>query len=153
MTLLATKITSALVEAVQGATIAAGYPSNVGRLVFRGQLRGGAIQAPCTFVLPGTSRDSAYYNGCREITRQVEIHGFADANAYPDLTDDALVDQIIWDLRQVLEADNTLGGLAQDLRYVADRPGYREDGGSIVGAGLTYEVVTHINIADASAPI
>lgn len=153
MTLLATQITEALVEAVQGATIAAGYPSDVGRLVFVGQLRGGAIQAPCTFVLPGASRDTAYYNGGREVTRQIEVRGFADANAYPDLTDHALVDQVIWDLRQVLAADPPLGGLADDLRYVSDRPGYREDGGTIVGAALTYELVFNVDIADPSTSI
>lgn len=149
MSLIATEITRALIDLMGTCVTARGYTSNCGASVYLGQLRGAATQAPAIFVLPGRQSGEVRYGELREVTRSYQITAYADLNDHPTLDEAGLVDLIIWDLRRCVEShEPTLVGLAQRVRYVSDQPGYREDGGSIVGAGLQYEIQYAVNLND-----
>jgi hypothetical protein len=97
--------------------------------------------APAVFVTPGSEQAEGSYGGTH-VRRTYEITGFASPEAHPALSDHALVDLIIWDLRQVLETyDATLHGLVELMRFTGSRPGYREASSNVVGAAVTYELV------------
>lgn len=151
MILLATQITEALAARLRECTADAGRVSDVGRTVQVGRVRAGAIEAPCCYVTPGRSTETRIY-GAVQRTRAYEVRAFADLNAHPALSDADLVDQIIFDVRRTLEEGAALAGV-QDLRYVADSPGYREDGGTLVGALIEYEVDYIIDLTDPTTPL
>jgi hypothetical protein len=154
MTLLATRITDALTTQLATAKTAAGYVSNIGASVFVGQLRGGAVQSPCTYIVPMRTVDQAAYSNVLELTRSIDVRGFADANDHPTLTDAALVDLIAWDIRRCLAAAGTgLTSLVRDLRVKEDSPGYREEGGTLVGASVSIEVDYAVALSDPSTPV
>jgi len=153
MTLLATQITQALAARLATATTANGYTSNCGSAVFIGQTRGADRQAPAVFLLPGRQSGEGRYADEREVRREYDIRGFADLNSHPHLSEAALIDLIIWDLRRCCESNNdALTGLIERLSYRSDQPGYREEGGSIVGAALTYEIQYICSITDPTTP-
>lgn len=148
MTLFATTVTELLAERLRGATAAVGYASDVGRSVHVGRTRAGAVEAPCSFVTPGFgAADGAYFASI--YTRRIEIRAFVDANTHPELSDPDLCDQIIWDVRRILEDPSArpIPGL-DGLKFISDAPGYREDGGTLVGALLTYEVRFIVDLTD-----
>jgi hypothetical protein len=149
MTLLATQITRTLADLVSTCTTARGYASNTGASVQVGQIRGTYRQAPAAFVLPGRQSGGGRYGEVREVTREIQVRAFADLNDHPALDEIELIDLVIWDLRRCIESyDESLAALVQRIRYVSDLPGYREEGGTIVGAALTYEIVYLVSITD-----
>lgn len=151
MTLHATTITEVLAERLRGCTAGAGCVSDVGATVQCGRVRAGAMEAPCCYVTPGRSTETRLY-GVVQRTRTYEVRAFADANAHPALQDWDLADQIIFDVRRTLEEGAPLAGV-DALRYVADSPGYREDGGSLVGALIEYEVDYVIDLSNPSSSV
>jgi hypothetical protein len=129
------EITAALTASLATATEANGYSSDIGRAVFVGELRGDAVQTPCTFILPGRTTFSG-----PDATRTYDITGYCDASA-AGLSEHGLVDAIAWDIRRCLAAeDPALAALVRQIRVAGDSPGYREDGGSLVGASVAIEV-------------
>jgi hypothetical protein len=150
-----TEITREIATLLRGTTRANGYQSNVGATVFLGQLRGGKTQAPCCYVIPGQhDPTSVMYGAAREVRRSYEIKAIVDANDHATLEDIDLVDLIIWDVRSVIETnEDRLGGLVQRISWTGDRPGYREDGGSLVGASINYDVIYRVNIDDPTTAI
>jgi len=142
MSLLPTQITDALAVLARGCTAANGYLSNVGANVAIGRLAGAAVEAPICFVIPARqqpSTDLAFGAAC--VVREYELKAFADLQDHPTLDEHALMDQIIWDVRRVVEAEGTdLRDLATRVTWLSDTPGYHEQGGSLVGATITYEI-------------
>lgn len=136
---------------LRGATTAAGCVSNVGATVQVARPAAGAIESPCCYLTPGRSTETRLY-GVVQRTRVYEVRAFADANAHPSLSDWDLADQIIFDVRRTLEEGAALPGV-QDLRYVSDSPGYREDGGTLVGALIEYEVEYVIDLTTPTTPL
>lgn len=151
MLLIATKHSETIVARLRECVSGAGYRSNVGRTVHMGRLAAGAIEAPCCFVVPGRGADDPLYATIAH-TRTYEIRAFADANDHPELSDWDLVDQIVYDVRRTLEARGALPGL-DSLRYVSDTPGYREDGGTLVGVLFEYVATYHLDLSDPSNPV
>jgi len=153
MSLVATDITHTLAELVRNCTTRRGYTSNVGAAVYVGLLRGAAQQAPSAWIIPGLQRGSERYGELREVTREYKVSGFADHNDHPSLDEVGLVDLIIWDLRRCIESqDDILAAMVERLRFVSDQPGYREEGGTIVGATLSYELTYLVNLTDPETP-
>jgi hypothetical protein len=161
VTLLATQVTEALSARLRGCVAGAGYRSNVGATVRTGRLSAHTTEAPCIYLLPTRGADTRAYGEAAVVyTRQYEIRAFADLNAHPeivrevdpDAADADLIDQIIWDVRRCLETGQPLPGVDY-LHYLSDTPGYREDGGSTVGAVLLYEVRFAVSLLDPSTPI
>jgi hypothetical protein len=158
--LMSVRITRAIAAILGGCTSTNGYLSNVGAAVYLGKLRGGAVQAPCINLLPGRHAPAdPVYNPQWEQTREIEIRAALDANDYLDdanvqaLDDIELVDLTIWDVRRCLSLGrDTLSALGAELRYLSDQPGYREDGGTVVGASLTYSVTYTADPADPDQP-
>lgn len=154
MTLLATQITDALAAQMATCTAANGYVSNVGRLVLTAQTRAGAVQCPCCVVVPGRTTDQSAYSDVIELTRSYEIRGFADTLSHPALSDAALVDLIGWDIRTCLAAAGTaLSDLIRILTVRDETPGYREDGGSMVGATVSVGIEYAVAMSDPSTPV
>ena len=154
MTLLATQITDALVARMATVTAINGYPSEIGRTVFSGTLKGDAVQAPCVFVTPGRTTDTAAYSGILESTRTYDLVGYCDSTSYPDMSDHAIVDAIAWDIRRALAAtDPALAALVRQIRFISDSPGYREDGGNLVGASVVIEIDYAVALTDPSTPV
>lgn len=142
MALLATSITdrlAALVATCKGAS----YPSLVGTTVLVGQIKGVEQQAPCCFVIPERVTAEGRY-AQHQITREYRLCAFARLSSHPTLSEHALIDQIIRDLRQVVEKrDGGTGGLVSlgaEISFQGAQPGYHEDGGQLVGAALTYRL-------------
>lgn len=150
MTLLATLVTESLAERLRGCTAGAGFSSNVGATVRTGRMSAGAVDAPCTYIIPGRGAGNALY-GAVEYTRAYEIRAFVDLSTHPELSDCDLTDQIIWDVRRIIETDALPG--ADGVRFVSDQPGYREDGGNLVGALLNYEITFTVDLSDPSTPL
>jgi hypothetical protein len=148
---LPTQITRRLKAMLEACIPANGYASGVGADVRIGQLRGAATEAPAAFVVPGRETGETIYDESIEMVREFEIKAFADTKAHPTIEDHELVDRVIWDVRQCLESyDAELADLIDGIRFQNARPGYREDGGTLVGASITYEVryVVNINTLD-----
>ncbi len=142
MALLATSITdrlAALLANCQGTS----YPSNVGTTVLVGQVKGAEQQAPCCFLIPERQTAEGRY-AQHQVQREYRIAAFARLSDHPTLSEHGLIDQIIRDLRQVLETrDAGTGGLVSlgaEIAFDAAQPGYHEEGGQIVGAALTYRI-------------
>lgn len=161
MTLLATQITEALASRLRGCVAGAGYRSDVGARVRTGRLSASTTEAPCIYLLPTRGVGSMSYGDSAVVySRQYEVRAFADLNAHPELVrevdpdaaDVDLIDQIIWDVRRCLETGPKLPG-AEYLHYLSDSPGYREGGGSAVGAVLIYEVRFAVSLVDPSTAI
>ena len=150
MTLIATTITEALADCIRDCTAAKGYSSNVGATVEVGRLAAGATDAPCTYLLPGRGTGGQLY-GVIEYTRAYELRAFVDRAAHPTIADAALVDLIIWDLRRIIERAPVPG--VDALRFVSDQPGYREDGGNLVGAILHYEIIFQVSLSDPTTAL
>lgn len=149
MSLIPTQITDELADVLRTCTTSRGYTSNVGATVHVGQLRGAHKQAPAIFVVPGRQSGDVRYGEVREVTREYVVRAFADLRDHPTLAEEALVDQVIWDVRRAIEAQlEVLLELAQRVRYIGDQPGYHEEGGTIVGAALSYEIQYLVNIND-----
>ena len=155
MILLPTQITTALADRLALARVANGYITDVGATVYQGQLRGGAIQAPCIYLLPGrTAPGKPLMKGVKEKQRAYEIRGFVDSNDHKALSDVALVDLIAWDIERAVELiTDRLGGLIDSIRWTGEQPGFREEGGTLVGAGVTYDIVYRTTLADPSAAV
>lgn len=154
MTLLATQITDALIIQLEYCRESDGYTTDVGSMVLPGIMRGGAPQAPCVFVTPGRVTETRDEYGAHNFTRTYELNGFCDANQYPSLAECELVDRIAWDLRRCLWTAGTgLTSLIRDLRTTGEQPGYREDGGSLVGCALTVEIDYAIDTSDPDTPL
>lgn len=119
-----------------------GYPSLVGTSVLVGQVKGAEQQAPCVFIIPEQEQfDGAY--GQHLMRRDYRLAAFAALSGYPTYSEHGLIDQIIYDVRKIMETrDGTAGiGLAAigaEVRFVSATPGYHEDGGDLVGAALQY---------------
>jgi len=150
MALNATTITAALVTVLRTVTAANGYVSNVGASVRVGEVRGMATQAPACFVIPGRGGPGeARYGEARQVIREYEVRGFASVLDHPTISDYALVDTVIWDIRRAMESyEPAVDSLIQSLAYRGDRPGYREEGGNAVGAAVTYELTYLVTLTD-----
>lgn len=151
MTIFATYITEAIAARLRGCTAGAGFASNVGASVQTGQMKAGAADAPCLYIMPGRGIGGALYcDSVVEYTRAYELRAFVDLNSHPELSDCDLIDQIIWDVRRIIEIEPLPG--ADIVRFISDQPGYREDGGNLVGALINYEIVFTVNLSDPSRP-
>ena len=123
----------------------AGYPSQVGTTVLVGQVKGAEQQAPAIFVIPETVNVAAKY-GNDLITRGYRLAAFAKLSDHPTYSEHGLIDQIIRDVRAVMEtrdATATIGliALGATVQFQNAAPGYHEDGGQLVGAALQYQIV------------
>ena len=148
------QITHALAALLGTCTRANGYLSNVGATVRLGQLRGAAVQAPCVILIPGRHRPTdAIYAPQSLQAREFEIRAALETNAFPTLSDIELVDAVIWDVRRCLAAGrDALSALDAELRFDGDQPAYRDDGGTVVGAALTYTCTYSADPADPDNP-
>ncbi len=142
--LLATRITdclAVLLAECQGSA----YPSQCGTTVLVGQVKGAEQQAPATFVIPELSRSDGKYRS--EInTRDYRLAAFARLSDHPSYSEHGLIDQIIADVRDVMESRDAqvragLVSLGAEVRFSQATPGYHEDGGDLVGAALQYQIV------------
>lgn len=150
--LVATQITDRLAAIAATITTANGYPSNVGARVQIGQQRGMADQAPAVFIVPARQQVTNLYDSV-EVSREIEIKAFADLRAHPGLSEHGLVDHVIWDLRRAFGAyDATLAALGE-LGIGNDQPGYSEDGGATVGAGLTLTITYRVAADDPTSAL
>lgn len=140
-TLVSTAITNRLAAIASTITTANGYSSNLGQRVLIAELEAIADQAPALVLIPGRETPSAAY-GARITQREYEIKAFAKLQDHPSLSANALVDLVIWDLRQVFEQrDSALAALVQsEPEFVSSQPGYAEAGGGLVGAQVTYKL-------------
>jgi len=148
MLLVSSRITDEFAAVLRGATTARGYTSNVGASVRIGQLRGAAEEAPSCYLVPGRqSPGEARFAHRRLVVRGYEIRGFIDMNDHSTLSDHEAVDLVVWDIRRCVESGRgPLADLVERIAYSGDRPGYREDGGTIVGAAIEYDVVYHVDL-------
>jgi hypothetical protein len=147
--MLATDITDGVADLLKEALTANGYVSNIGTNVVIGRTKGAAIEAPSAFVIPGRATSTRLYGEVREKVRQYEIRVFADLNDHPTLAEHELVDLLISDVEQILEARSyLLDDLIDRFAHVSEQPGYHESGGSMVGATLTYELTYQITLSD-----
>lgn len=155
MSLVPTDITDELVTILRAATTRGGYPSNIGASVRVGELRGMAAQAPACFVIPSRGKPGlSRYSEIRQVVRDYEIKALVDMDDHPSMSDHAMIDQIIWDVRRCIEGyEPGVESLVERIAYSSDRPGYREEGGTIVGASLTYEVTYSVNLTDPETAI
>lgn len=139
MPLLQTQITdriATLLATCKGVS----YPSLVGTTVKVGQARGAEQQAPAIFVMPEVEQASGLY-ATQLITRTFRLAAFAKLSAHPTYSEHGLIDQIIRDVRKVMETrDSTLVGYGANVKFISATPGYHEDGGQLVGASLQYEI-------------
>lgn len=150
--LVATQITDRLAAIAATITTANGYPSNVGATVQIGARRGMADQAPAVWIVPSRQTVTDLYDSV-EISREIDIKAFADLRDHPSLSEHGLVDQVIWDVRKAFGAyDATLAALG-DLTLGNDQPGYSEDGGAIVGAGLTLTTTYRVAVDDPTTAL
>jgi hypothetical protein len=148
MSLVATQITDRLAVMAATITTANGYTSNVGASVNVADLRGIGTQAPALFIIPSRQRPTRSY-AFAQYEREYQIKAFADLRDHPSLSDHALVDTVIWDVRQCFEThDTALMALADQVSTDDDQPGYSEDGGSIVGASITLPIHYRVDPTD-----
>lgn len=154
MTLLATEITNALVALLTQCVARRGFVSDVGARVFASLLKADYSQAPAAFIHPGRTTADVLYGEARRVSRVYTITACANSLSHPTLSDAALADQIVWDVRRCIESpDDTLLELVERVRFLNDQPGYREEGGSIVGATLTYEVSYAVDLNDVETAL
>jgi hypothetical protein len=148
--LVATQITEAFAAQLRLLTAAHGYTTNVGAEVHVGMLRGAAEQAPACYLLPGRqSAGEGRYGTRRLVLRSYEVRAFVDLRDHPAWSEAQAVDAVIWDVRAGVEtAQGALHGLAERLAYQGDRPGYREEGGTLVGAAIDYTVAYFVDLSD-----
>lgn len=152
--LSASKITFLIKGVLDDCLAERGFPSNCGASVRVGLLYGAASEAPSVYVLPGRQTCEQRYGQTQEIRREYQIRAFADLNDHPTLSEFELVDQVIWDVRRCMESrELTLPDYVDRLAYAGDQPGYREEGGSVVGAVINYDVMYTVSIDDAETPI
>lgn len=152
--LAASTITHLIKGVLDDCISARGFVSNCGASVRIGLLYGAASEAPCTYVLPGRQKCEQRYGLVQQISREYQIRAFADLNDHPTLTEFELVDRVIWDVRRCMESrELTLPDYVDRIAYAGDQPGYREEGGSIVGAVINYDVMYTVSINDAETPI
>ena len=138
---LPTQITRQIKLMLERCTTANGFVTNLGARVEIARGKAGSEEAPAAFVIPGRQSGEPLYDDAVEQVRAYEITAIADTHDHPDIDDYELVDRLIWDVRRCLETrDEALAELVDSIKYTSDRPGYREDGGTIVGASITYEV-------------
>ena len=147
-TLLATRITDRLAVLLADCQGTA-YPSQCGTTVLVGQVKGAEQQAPAIFVIPELSRTDRQY-GSEIVTRDYRLAAFARLSDHPDYSEHGLIDQVIADVREVMESRDAqfragLVSLGAEVRFVSATPGYHEDGGDLVGAALQYTL--HFNQA------
>jgi hypothetical protein len=151
--LLTSQITERLAALCRTCTSANGYSSNIGTAVRVGQLAGAATEAPIVYLMPGREQGSVRY-GLHEMSRSWTITGFAHATAHPSLSEHALVDIIVWDIRRCIEArDATLAAMIERITFRSATPGYHEGGGTIVGAAVEYEISYHVAMSDTDTAL
>lgn len=141
--MIQTQITDRIAALLRTA-IGPGYPSAVGTTVLIGQVKGAEQQAPACFVIPETLNAEPKY-AAHQITRAYRIAAFAKLSSHPAYSEHGLVDQIIRDVRAVLETRDAvpaIGLVALDatVQFQSAAPGYHEDGGQLVGAALQYQI-------------
>ena len=142
--MISTQITdrlATLLTACQGVY----YPSGVGAAVSIGQTKGAEQQAPCVFVIPERATTEGRYHQ-EQVSRDYRIAAFARLSDHPSATEHGLIDQIIRDVRSVMEtrdATATIGliALGATIQFQNAAPGYHEDGGQLVGAALQYQII------------
>lgn len=141
--MIQTQITDRI-KALLETCIGASYPSLVGTTVWVGQVKGAEQQAPAIFVIPETINvDNRYAND--QIKRNYRLAAFALLSSHPTYSEHGLIDQIIRDVRAVMEtrdavADIGLIALGATVQFQSAAPGYHEDGGQLVGAALQYQI-------------
>jgi hypothetical protein len=162
---LPTQITEALGVLLETCLGANGYPSHVGERVYIGQIEGRADDAPAVWVIPGLQRQTARYGTVREVEREYSVRAFADLldqDGWAEADEPSrhsieieLVDQIIIDLHRCLDtwdSGSGLSALIDQLSVGSDRPGYSEDGGTRVGAGLDLTITYRVDLTDPTTP-
>ena len=141
--MIETQITDRLAALLRTCT-GAGYPSQVGTQVLVGQVKGAEQQAPAIFVIPETLNAEPKY-GNHLITRGYRLAAFALLSSHPTYAEHGLIDQIIRDVRAVLETRDAVASigliaLGATVQFQNAAPGYHEDGGQLVGAALQYQI-------------
>ena len=163
---LSSRITDELRVLLQHCVSAKGYASNVGALVHIGQIQGQAEDAPATWVIPGPQELTQRYGPIAEIKRSFSVRAFADLRDVPswgsaspaerELIEVELVDQIMYDMyRRLILWDElpSFAELVDDVSVGRSTPGYSEDGGTRVGAGVDLVVTYRVDPSDPSTPI
>lgn len=133
-------ILEALVTRVQDITVAHGYRTDAGALVFLGEKPDLGPDDPSVAVAVVPSEDSVTGQGDKlfvELPIEFQALAKADIDA-PHLA----IEDVLADLKEAIEtADRTLGGLAGgELTRTATRTMDREPGATTVGVALTYMV-------------
>jgi hypothetical protein len=67
--------------------------------------------------------------------------------------DDFFLDHTGTDYQARFVTADRLGGLIDSIRCTGEQPGFREEGGTLVGAGVTYDIVFRLTLADPSAAV
>jgi hypothetical protein len=143
--MIATDITDRIVALCGTITVANGYTLDLGNSVVVGRSSAGEPEAPAIYVMPGADTAEAGY-GHTQMRREYRILAYAEDDAVDGVSAWGLVDAMIWDIRRCLEAyDASIAALNCTLMFQRSEPGYREPGGSLVGAAVTYTALYTID--------
>lgn len=113
-----------------------GFRTDIGSRVFRGRRKIDPDQIPCVVIVGGDDTITAQKRGEVLLDQRyiIEAHCTCD----PDNPNDAALDMIA-DIKRVMwgkEEDKSFGGLVKDLNYSGRIISPREDGSSLVAAGV-----------------
>lgn len=144
MSIRATQITDRIATLLADC-IGEDYPSQCGETVLVGQVKGAEQQAPAVFVIPELLRVEGRY-GQGQVLRDYRLAAFARLSDHDGLSEHGLIDQIITDVRDLMESRDAqfkvgLVALGAEVRFQQAQPGYHEEGGDLVGASLQYQIV------------
>lgn len=153
-TLLSTQITDRMAAIAAGLRAASGFSTDIGASVQVAPTPVNADSAPACIIVPGVQRASGRYGGVQQIGRDYEVRGFVDWRAHQAIDEHALVDLVLWDLRRGFGTrDAALEGLIERIALRDDRPGYTDEGGSLVGGLLNLTVHYRLNAADPATAL
>ena len=139
----ASQLAAAINARIAAISVANGYNTDIGALVYRGKRTANEDKVPFAFIIEGDDQ-VVEQNGMQArvvVSYAVEGHAACD----PDNPNDT-VHLIVADLkRAIFGGDVTYGGLVvkrsgaePGLRYQGRTVGEREDGAKIVGAGVLF---------------
>lgn len=139
-----TIVTAQIVTALGGISVANGYETNIGQLVFVRTNITNELEAPCAIVNPGTDSSAPSAGTLGNITIRYSIAGYMDRlEQIIPTAEYAIVDAIMSDIRDAIEsAPCLLNGAAESIVYAGATPIYHEAAGKMLGASVSYLITT-----------
>lgn len=132
----AKKVEQAFASRLGTILIGSGFRTDIGSRVFRGRRKIDPGQIPCVVIVGGDDAITAQKRGEIALDQRyiIEAHCTCD----PDNPNDAALDMIA-DIKRAMwgkAEDKSFGGLVRDLNYTGRIISPREDGSSLVAAGV-----------------